>query len=428
MDKFVLQNFDQIILLLFLLIMSATFSGCETALFSLKTHDLNRLRKSGSWVDSLILELYKELPDFLLTILLGNMIVNILYFSVATLFVDSVTTYFGAVGGVLFGIISFCGVLIGGEIAPKSIASVLKILFARIMVIPIYYIHRGISPLRHIIRIILHFFERIINLEKRVSGYTKEISALLELEKNRGTITAHEADILESVIELPEIKAGYILTPRVDVNSVSENASLKEVIRLAQECGHNKIPVRSQVDDEYIAWVDARDLFFADTQSSSLQDYYRDFIFISVYDRCDSILDKFVNLKDRIAFVLDERGATAGILVLSDVLAELFGDFGDEETSPEELVRKIDDHTYILDGRVSLRDWEDIYNIRIDSLRSNTIGGLITDHLGRSALVGDTVIINGVEFQVTETKNRRIQKVAAKELSYSGDPECGDIS
>ena len=414
MSNFVLSNLDQIIMLLALLVMSATFSGCETALFSLKTHDVNRIRKSGYWVDRLILSLYKDLPEFLLTILLGNMIVNILYFSGATVFVSAVDKLYGSVGSVIFGVFSFCAVLIIGEIAPKSIASVVRIWFARIVIIPIYYIHKIALPFRFVLGALLLFFERILNVRTHSAGSAREITALLELERNRGTINSHEIDLLEAVIDLPDIKVGEIMTPRVDVVSVSENVEITEVIKLARNSGHNKIAVRAQANDEFIAWIDARDLFFASSDKCLITDYYNSFNYISLYDRCDRVLDKFVNRKIRMGLVLDERGAGAGILVISDVLSELFGDFGDEESLPEELIVMVDDNNYMLDGRLSIRDWASLFEIEVDFYRGNTIAGLITDLLGRSAVVGDCVIFKGIEFVVTETRKRRITWASAR--------------
>ncbi len=410
---FLALNIQQILFLIILLIMSAIFSGSETALFSLKTHDLNRIRKSGFWIDSLILDLYHELPDFLITILLGNMVVNILYYAVATMFVDTINKSFGTVGGVIFGVFSFCAVLITGEIAPKSVAAVLRVWFARIFIVPVYYIHKLLLPIRYVLSIILGFFERIINIAKNATPHTKEITALLELERNRGTINFHEAELLESVIELPDIKVGEVMTPRVDVYSISEDADIGTAIDLAKNCGHNKIPVRSSNDDEYLAWIDARDLFFACAKQCTIQDYYREFTVFSVYDRCDVILNQFVEDKDRMGLVVDERGASSGLVVVSDVLSELFGDYGDEESKPEELLVKIDENSYIIDGRLTIREWAGIFNVEIDSYRSNTLGGLITDILGRSALVGDCVSFKGIEFVVIETYKRRIKKVSA---------------
>ena len=414
MDKFILSNLNQIVLLFALLVMSATFSGCETALFSLKYSDLNKLRKSKLWLDSLILSLYNELPEFLLTILLGNMIVNILYFAVATLFVQAVNSAYGRVGSIVFGIVSFGAVLIVGEIAPKSSASVLKVWFARVVIIPVYYIHKVVLPVRVVLQSLLRFFERIINIKHHSTGHNNELTALLELERNRGTISSKEAELLESVIELPEIKVGEIMTHRVDVYSVTDKASIEDIIIKAKESGHNKIPVRSCIDDEYIAWIDARDLFFACSGNCKIVDFYRKFNYISVYDRADVVLDHFVQEKNRMALVLDERGSSAGILVVSDVLSELFGDFGDEESLPEELAELQDDGSYILDGRLSIRDLADLFSLEVDSLRSNTIGGLITDILGRSAIRGDRIVYEEIEFTVVNTFKRRIQKVIAR--------------
>ena len=418
---FILSNLNQIIMLLALLVMSAVFSGCETALFSLKTHDLNRIRKSGYWVDRLILSLYQELPEFLLTILLGNMIVNILYFSGSTVFVSSINREYGAVGSVVFGVFSFCAVLVAGEIAPKSIAAVIRIWFARIVIIPIYYIHKLALPFRFILGSLLLFFERILNVSTYNGGSAREITALLELERNRGTINSQETELLEAVIDLPDIKAGEIMTPRVDVLSVSEKSGISEVIELAKNSGHNKIAVRSHINDEYIAWVDARDLFFATCKECCIADYYHSFSYISVYDRCDRVLDRFVNHKNRMGLVLDERGAGAGILVVSDVLGEVFGDFGDEEFKPEELITFVDDSSYILDGKLSIRDWANLFEIEADSNRSNTVGGMITDLLGRSALVGDCVVFKGIEFVVIETRKRRITRVSARATSLADE-------
>ena len=419
-------NFSQFILLMFLLFLSAMFSGCETAIFSLKPHDLNKLRKKKTWINTRIISLYRELPELLLTILLGNMIVNILYFAVATLFVKNVEKIFGVFGGLVFGVISFCSVLIIGEITPKSLASALRVGFSKSVILPVYYFHKFSMPVRVILRKLIVFFERVVNFGYSNSDHRGEMKALLDLEFNSGNIDQLERNFLNSVIDLPEIKVGEMMTSRVDVVSVSESATFQEIIELAKNSGHSKIPVRSLQNDEYIGWVNARNIFFSPAENFILQDHIIKLPFFSEFDRCDQVMDKFINQRLRMACVVDERGATAGVLVLSDILAELFGDFGDEEALPQEMISGSADSICYIDARLSFRDFKELFEVESSMAGFTTVAGLIIYVLGRNASTGDSVTFSGIKLTVLSMNKRRINQVKAEKIisdSISGESE-----
>lgn len=427
MFDIIIDNFSQFMMLIILLLLSAMFSGCETALFSLKPHDMNKIRKHKGWVNSCIISLYNELPDLLLTILLGNMIVNILYFAVATMFTKNIEDAYGVFGGIVFGTVSFCSVLVIGEITPKSLASALRVGFSKAVILPVYYFHQLVFPLRVILRKLIVFFERIVNLNYFSSDHSSEMKALLNLEFDSGNLNLLERNFLDSVINLPEVKVGEMMTSRVDVVSITEGISASEITALSQQSGHSKIPVRNSETDEYIGWINARDFYFCAENEFVLQEHLREFSYFSEFDRCDQVLERFIIGKQRMVCVVDERGSTAGILVLSDILSELFGDFGDEDELPQKMITGSAADVCYIDARLSFRDFKDLFELECSMAGFTTVGGLVVYLLGRNARVGDVVEFLGIELTVISLSKRRINKIQACRLvvrdNTSGETE-----
>lgn len=411
MFDYLAANIDQLILMGVLLVLSGFCSGSETALFSLSPADLNRLRRKPSAPGAAILFLNGRLPEFLLTVLLLNNIVNIFFFAVSSVYTAHLITTCGAGAGAAFGVITLILLILCGEVLPKIIASAASYYCSILAALPMAILHRLLWPVRLIMHKVIHCLERAANIQSPTENAEEELKLLFELGKSKGELSTDENDLLTGVVELPEIRAGEIMTPRVDAVALALIATREEALEVAGRCRHSKLPVRDRESEEFIGWLDAREAFFRLQPGEAIARLVRKPLFLSEFDKGDQILRRFLDHHARLAVVLDERGATAGILALSDLAAEIFGELGDEEACPEEPVRQESENAWLLDGRVSVRELRNLFHIEQDFPAVQTVSGLMAAQLGRPARDGDWVEVEGLELSVAAMRKKRVGKV-----------------
>lgn len=346
------------------------------------------------------------------------MIVNILFFSVGTVFSSRIIDKFGAGAGAAFAVISVLIVILLGEVTPKTIANASSYHFSRLFAIPVFLLHRLLLPIRLFLQKILQASERIAGVAVDKENPDEELKLLFEMGQSSGIISRSENELLAAVIDLPVIKAGEIMTPRVDLISIREDEPTSRLLEIAKEYGHSKVPVRSKDNDELIGWIDAREAFIEPYKE--LKEFILPGLLISEFDNLDQVLDRFLAHNSWLAIVVDERGASAGILVLTDIISELFGEFGDEDAPPAQIVTKDGKDTYIIHGQLSIREWCHIFNINAQFPGVSTVGGLTTALLGRPAKKGDVVDYAGINIEVLKTEKRRIAKLRVSK----GDDRC----
>jgi CBS domain containing-hemolysin-like protein len=168
--------------------------------------------------------------------------------------------------------------------------------------------------------------------------------------------------------------------------------------------------VRDPESEEIVGWVDARELFVS-SASGPIGPHVKKPFFVSEFDRADRMLQLFRQKTIRLAVVVDERGETMGVATLSDVVAEIFGEIGDEDLPAEEPIREVGEASYILAGDVSVRDWRNLVRIAESIPQTATVGGLVTALLGRTARVGDEVELGNLHMEVLGMHGRRISEI-----------------
>lgn len=426
------DDYPQILLMGGLLVLSATFSGSETALFSLKASDLNRLRRTPGPSTNAVLALHASLGDFLMTVLFCNMVVNILFFACSTVLIGDLTAYYSKKLGegythlisIGLGIASLLLVITFGEVTPKSVASISRVVFCRIVALPMLTIHRGLWWVRAVLGRIVILLESTLGLGSTHNALNpEELKLLIEASRADGIISADEHDLITEVLELPDVRVRELMTPRVDVVSVPTGASAEDMLHIARNSGHSKLPVRDTRTDEYIGWIDARGVFIREDASVSERDRLPP-VYVSELDRADQVLVRFRKERLRLAIVVDERGGSEGILTLNDLVGVIFGGLGDEDELPAEPVREVGENAYLLSGDVSVREWRTLFGFGSDLPSVATVGGLVSALLGRMPRVGDRVRLGNLSMEVTRTARRRVIEIRLTlEMNTGEDPE-----
>ncbi|MDR0868556.1 MAG: CNNM domain-containing protein [Planctomycetota bacterium] len=309
-----------------MLILSATFSGGETAFFSLRPENLNDCRRRAKLSDRWLLALHADLANFLYTLLLGNLIVNTLYFTGAAGIAQSWYEK-GDIGAAVFiDFLLLLLIIIGGEILPKSVGSALALTLCRVLALPLFAMHRLLAPIVGVIRAITAYFERALFPAAPAPDARENLRRLFEHYHHAGTVTHHEYSFISAVAELGAIRAREIMTPREDLATAPVGAPREEILAIARRRKHNKIPLRRADNEQLTGFIDARDVFFL-APNAEVKNCAQTLLVLSEYASAERALREFLSSGKTLATVLDERGADLGILTLIDIIGEIFGEF-----------------------------------------------------------------------------------------------------
>jgi len=362
----------QILLLFVLLFFSAFFSGSETALFSLNSFDLRRMK--GKFKNTGIIEkLLKKPSELLVTILIGNLLVNIA--------LSSLVTYigirmFGKNGVALAIFIATFLLLIIGEITPKTLAIKNASQFASMTVKPMNVFHAVILPVRILLLGISNYFiEKFSGKPKKIKSTLspEEFETVIKVGQKEGVIEKEEKKMIQSVLNFRKIPVSRIMIPRVDVKAASVAWNRKKITHFILKTMHSKIPVYENSEDKMVGVVYAKDILLK--PDMLCKDLMKSPIFVPETKTVDSLFEVFLKEKRRMAIVVDEYGGTSGIVTLEDILEEIFGEIYDEYEIPEVLIKKLGPKKYRIRGKTPLHEINELLNLNLPEDEFDTIAG-----------------------------------------------------
>jgi len=407
---------DAVEILLFVLcvILSAFFSSSEVALISLTRAKARTLVNEGKPGSKAVAAL-KESPEHLLiTILIGNNIVNV---AAATLATSLAIKTFGDIG---VGIATFFVVivlLVFGEIGPKIYAARASDSFVLGVAPVILFLSRIFSPLIWLVEKVSPTFG--IGKEAGEASVTEEeIKEWIDVGKEDGTIEQGEQEMLYSVLEFADTTAREIMTPRVDVTLMEDTVTFEEAIRIFNETGFSRIPVYHDTIDNITGILNVKDVFSAmvsHRRDSTIKEVMYDPMFIPETKKIDDLLKELQVHRVQMAIVIDEYSSFVGIATVEDILEEIVGDIMDEFDKEEPEIQNISEGVFVVDAQMWVEDINERMEIELPVDESyETIGGLIIDRLGHIPLhPGEKVEINEgkITLVVMQMHGRRIVKV-----------------
>ena len=385
------------ILLGVLAALSACFSASETALFSLRRDEFDR---AGARVRHLL-----ETPrDVLVTVLLGNMLANVLFFAVASRlrFGDGPRAVF------LSGLGALVALLIVGEILPKSIAFRAPLPISRTAALPLDLLVRVFAPIRRAVTASLELLFKALDAHEPESGgiSAEMLESVLERSAKDGLLERDEASMLGEILSLGEIRVREIMTPRVDCVLLDRAGSPADVIELARRRHHAWLPVIDGDPDRVEGCVRLRDLLLS--PEKSVAQLVMPVKFVPEVARVVDLLHQFRDDRATEAVVVDEWGGTAGVVTIEDVFEEIVGDLRVEGEERERPVVPLGEGRYRVSGALSVRDWNAEFGMRVVPTEFETVGGLVTAQLGHIPRVGETLDVGPLRFEVQEMRGRRI--------------------
>ena len=402
---------EYIIIFIFLLILSAFFSGTETAYFHIRKHRKETPEKIKSVLDS---------PQRLLVSLLtGNTIVNVSIASLAAYitagFADDYTWSESTLILMEVLVVSVV-VLIFGEILPKMIAIKYSKEYALKMYTPLKIMMFILSPIAQGFNAITNVVIKIIPFRKeKIFDSEEELKILAELGEEEGTLQEEESDMIQSIFDFKEKTVGEIITPRVDIVSLKSDESIDRAMDIIGERQFSKIPIYKDTIDNIKGILYAKDIIpylMGSRPNVNLQNLARQPFFVPETKPIDDLMEEFKLRKTSIAIVVDEWGGTEGLVTLEDVVEEVMGEIRDPYDQEESNVLKQSDGSFIVDGSITIYDLEEETDIEFPEYRDyDTLGGFILDILTDIPQTGEQVEFNDMVFTVQTVENNRIGKI-----------------
>ena len=413
MSEFLAAFGWQLLLMGALLVASGLFSGTETAIFSLSRAQLQRLSRRGA-VGRLVVSLLRRPGSVLNTLLLGNMLVNVAYASVAAVGLLDLGRYGLAPWAVaLAALAPLAALVLLGEVSPKMLALVAGERWALAMATPLALLERACRPvlwgLEHLL--VGPLTRLVAPRPSEPSTITsEELAAVLDLSARRGVIDRDVGSLLQEIVELTCLKVGDVMVPRVDVVAHDVDAPGEELLELFRRTHLRKIPVYEGDVDHTLGVVHAKRLGLH--PDAPLREMVVPVPFVPVAANLERVLLQFRVTRTQMAIVVDEYGGTAGLVTLHDILEEIVGELPDPgEPRRGAAVRRVGRRAYVLDGNLAIHEWQDAFKVDLAGGRISTVGGFVVSLLGRIPRAGDAVSYRNLRFRVESMRGRRIGKL-----------------
>jgi len=412
----------KIIFLLFLFILSAFFSGSEVALFSL---DRRKLKKNlaGKAVTGRYLLLLLDHPRRLLvTILIGNTVVNVAASIIAVTLAIEISEQFNFsrdLALTLQIILLTALVVLFGELTPKVWANKNPLKFARIVCIPLYWVNVLFYPVAETITEIIKSAVSKMHFDKSKSAILpEELAELANLSHERGTLIEEEHGLISSIVSFRTVAVHEVMTPRVDMITVSTEFAFDELLQIIALSGHSRLPLYRNGLDDIIGIIYAKDLLpyiqhKELREQFSLEKIARKALFIPRTKLISTLMQELQEKKMHISIVVDEYGGTAGLITLEDIIEEIIGEIRDEYDKEENPVSKIDSRNLMVLGKLSIDDLNELLNTNIKPENEDfeTVAGLVLNFAGHIPKEGYSFELENHKFTVKEVLKKRIMKV-----------------
>ncbi len=414
-----------------LVMLNAVFVAAEIALVSLRPSRVDQLVDEGRRGAPRLRRLTRDPGRFLAVIQLAITFIGFLAsafagVSLAARLSDLLVSV--GVGADLAGVTGLLVVtillslftIVFGELVPKSLALAHPESFSLVLARPIDLLGRIFRPLVAFLTLTTRTISRLLGAdvtsEARITA--EELRLIVERGGEQGILEAEEEQMINAVIELGDRRLHEVMVPRTSIVALPSTSTLDEAIDMVIDEGHSRIPVYEASVDEVVGILYAKDLlpFLKSTNPDlpQLRTLLRTPVFVPESMSIDDLLHEFQRRKVHIAIVLDEYGGTAGLVTIEDLLEEIVGEIQDEYDAEEPLVVVLDEHRARVDGRASIEDLLEIWDIKgplEDEEEYDTVGGLVYHRKGGIPEAGDAVQVDGMRLTVESTDGRRVGKV-----------------
>lgn len=402
----------QLIILAILLFLSAFFSSAETALSTVNRVRMRALEEEGSKSAARVNKILDQYSKMISTILIGNNIVNLSASALATTLALRISVPVGIATGILTILVLLCG-----EIVPKTWANLyaekLSLFYSGI----IYGLMQLLTPVIFIVDKIATFLLLLMHVDpnKKSTPMTEtELKTYVDVSHEDGVIESEEREIIYNVFDFSDALAKDIMIPRINMVTVDVEDSYEEILEVFRESMYTRLPVYQEDKDNIIGLINIKDFILTkDNSSFKVQNILRNAHYTYEFKKIADLMYEMREKTMNVSFVLNEYGATVGMITLEDLLEEIVGEIRDEyDEDEEEFIQEIEDNVYLVEGSMKLDDINDTLGTDLDSEDYDSIGGIIIEQLDRLPEDGEEVTLdNGTRLKVEGIDQNRIVKV-----------------
>ncbi|MBO7313766.1 MAG: gliding motility-associated protein GldE [Alistipes sp.] len=397
-----------------LLTLSAMASGSEVAFFSLTRSDLEELEESSDISSKRVLDLLNNPDRLLATILVTNNMVNICLVITVTQLVGEIFSFSGVWEFVFNTVIITFLLLLFGEIMPKVVSQSNPVKFSRLISLPLKFLRWLVYPLAFILMRTSSKVSRLATRNAEIS--IEELADAVDLAE---TGSEEEQKMLSGIVAFGQTEVVEIMHSRVDITGLEYDASYDEVRKIIVETGYSRIPVYGDDLDDVRGVLYVKDLlpYIGESSDFEWQKLLRKPYFVHEHMMIDDLLKKFQKKKIHIAIVVDEYGATQGLISLEDILEEVVGEITDESDDDEDkLYEKIGERTYIFDAKIHIGEFVRAIGYDEDAFsdvegHAETLAGLMMELKRDLPRRGDELQSHGVKFFIATMDGRRVDKI-----------------
>jgi len=405
----------QLIVLLILLLLSAFFSSAETAMTTVNKIYIMSLVNEGNKRAKTLQKIIDNPGKLLSTILIGNNIVNLSASSLATTWTTRVLG--NAFVGIATGILTLL-VLLFGEITPKTMATLyaekLSMAYAPI----IYLLMKVLTPVIFIVNRLSNGILYVLGVDPKGKQSTmteQELRTIVDVSHEDGVIESEEKKMIYNVFDFGDSRAKDVMVPRIDMSFIDVNATYEELLNSFKEDGYTRYPVYEDSTDNIIGTINMKDLLLWDPKEKfSIRDILRKPYFTYEHKSTAALLMEMKQYSVNFVIVLDEYGATAGMITMEDLLEEIVGEIRDEYDADEveDMQEIVPDREYTAQGSAKLDDLNEALGLKLDSEDYDSVGGYIIEKLDYFPKEGESYITeDGVKLVVDATEKNRIEAV-----------------
>ncbi|GJM29914.1 MAG: hypothetical protein DHS20C17_25490 [Cyclobacteriaceae bacterium] len=417
-------------LLVLLLILSAIISGSEVAFFSLSREDILKSRYSSIPRERKLARLLEQPKKLLATILIANNLVNVAFITFSTFVVWRIVGAQTTGGLVLVSLTATASaaIVFFGEVVPKVYANHNNLGFAKMASGLLSFCSVIFRPVSYMLMSISSVIES--RIERK--GYNLSVNDLNQaLELTTTTETSdEEKGILKGIVNFGTLSVKQVMRSRMEITAMDIETNFLDLMDKINKCGHSRIPIYSETIDKIEGILYIKDLlsYIDKGEDFKWQRLLRPGFFIPENKKVDSLLKDFQEKRVHMAIVVDEYGGTSGLITLEDVIEEIVGEINDEFDDDGVAFNKLDENTFIFEGRTSLNDFCKIVGQEVNIFdqvkgESESLGGLLLELHSKLPRVGEKIAFDHFVFTVVSVDNKRIKRVRVYSNSSKLNPQ-----
>jgi Mg2+/Co2+ transporter CorB len=404
--------------IVFLLLLSAFFSGSETALTATSRARLTELERRGSWRASVALSLTKSRERLIGALLLGNNVVNI---SASALATAVLVKAFGDSGAIIASAAMTALVLIFGEVMPKTYAIAypdrVALAVAPIVRVLVAAFGPVVIAVEYIVKNVLRVFGANVSNVNEVLSAHDELRGTIDLHHKEGSFITQDRNMLGGILDLQDLEILDAMIHRTKMVTIDATDPTEKIVRQVLKSGHTRFPVWKVKQDNIVGILHAKDLFAAlqendgDSTKVKIEDVMNPPWFVPDTRPLADQLKAFLRRKTHFAIVVDEYGEVQGLITLEDIIEEIIGDIKDEHDFVASGIKPQPDGSYVVEGTVPLRDLNRALNWNLPDEEATTIAGLVIHDARMIPEVGQAFNFHGFRLEVLKKRKHQVTSV-----------------